>query len=91
MLHCFIGPLSLLGRVSERLLRDHFHQRDSEEEFWKSLTSDCSILKVVESGYAPPFMAKPPPFYMNNDTTVTDHTDFILSSLVELFLNGFTG
>ncbi len=57
--------------------------------FWKELTSDPDLLKVVSSGYSPSFSEPLPPFWAKNNTTAEDHKEFVLQSLAELFLNGF--
>ncbi len=57
--------------------------------FWDSIASDPTLLKVVKSGYVPPFTSSPPPFWAKNNASAEEHQGFILESLAELFPNGF--
>ncbi len=56
---------------------------------WRQVTSDPEILKVVTSGYAPPFEGVPQAFEAENNTTAKVHAKFVISAVAEMLFNGF--
>ncbi len=56
---------------------------------WRQVTSDPEILKVVTSGYAPPFEEVPSAFQAKNNTTATAHAKFVIGAIAEMLFNGF--